>query len=185
MTLNHRQLQQNIFLILTSVLCDERRIKSDGDGGAHFIYPTKIIKFEPQYATKLLLGIKLNIWRGAGREGCVEIMFYSRQLVINQFLHSRMFPLVASLKCIQHPLVAKFPSQGTIPCQDHWIQLNVSIRLWEFQSHEGKGAKTGQGVWFRLSLFLKTLYASTPNSCLYLPLYHSINCYCLCIVLEV
>lgn len=31
----------------------------------------------------------------------------------------------------------------------------------------------------------KTLYASTPNSCLYLPLYHSINCYCSCIVMEV
>lgn len=184
MTLSHRQLQQNIFLILTSVLRDERRIKGDGDGGAHFIYPIKNnkIKFEPQYATKLLLEIKLNIWQGSG---VVEIMFSSRRLVINQFLHSKMFPLVASLKCVQHPLVAKFPSQGTIPCQDHWIQLNVSVRPWEFQSYKGKGEKTGQGVWFRLSLFLKTLYASTPNSCLYLPLYHSINCYCLCIVLEV
>lgn len=182
MTLNHRQLQQNIFLILTSVLCDERRIK--GDGGAHFIYSTKNnnIKFEPQYATKLLLGIKLNIWQGPG--GCGNHVFF-KTINYKSVFAQQDVSLAASLKCVQHPLVAKFPSQGTRPCQDHWIQLNVSVRPWEFQSHEGKGEKTGQGVWFRLSLFLRTLYASTPNSCLYLPLQHSINCYCLCIVLEV
>lgn len=31
----------------------------------------------------------------------------------------------------------------------------------------------------------KALYASTPNSCLCLPLYRSIHCYCFCTVLEV
>lgn len=31
---------------------------------------------------------------------------------------------------------------------------------------------------------LKTLYASTPNSCLHLPSYRSVDCCCSCIVLE-
>lgn len=80
-----------------------------------------------------------------------------------------MFPLVPPLKWVRHPLVAKFPSQGTISVSDHWTLLNVSIRPWEFQSHKGKEERTGQDVWFRLSLFLKLcMLAHQTLVCIYL-----------------
>lgn len=57
-------------------------------------------------------------------------------------------------------------------------KLNVSRRLWEFQSHKGKKERSGQDVWFCSLLFLKlcvlahqTLVCNLPSSLLFL--YHT------------
>lgn len=70
---------------------------------------------------------------------------------------------------------------------DHWTQfpkLSISIQVVRLQSHKGKGENGTRCLVSFVAVF-KTLYASTPNSCLYLPSYYSINLYCSCIVQEV
>lgn len=106
MTLNHRQLQQNIFLILTSVLCDGGRVKSDGDGGTHFIYPTKNNKI------RATVGHQATPWDKA--KSLEKSIFPSRLLIADQCLHSRVFPVVPSLQWVPCPHVATFPTKGTI-----------------------------------------------------------------------
>lgn len=113
---------------------------------------------------------------------------YLRKLLHPWWLVNGMFLLVPSLKWACH-----------VPCgQIALPRNNFSAEILGLSSSKctlqsGREtysiAKKKEREWdkmfgFICHCFLK-LYASTPNSCLYLPLYHSINCYCSRIVLEV
>lgn len=167
MTLSH----QNNFLILTSVLCDGRRIKSDGDGGTHFIYPTKNNKI---WATVYHQTTPWNkkIWK----------ITFSFKAIHHKKPFSLILPQIGTVSP-----VAQFPSQGTVSllgsldsvpqseCCNKALRIPVSPR---------KRRESGARRLVSFVTVFKALYASTPNS-LYSPSYHSINHYCLCFVLEV
>lgn len=80
-----------------------------------------------------------------------------------------MFPLAPCLKWVWRPLVAKFPSQGTTSVLGSLGSVPRVVCFRMLQSHKGKGDRTGQDVWFRLSLFLK-LHMLTHQTlvCIYL-----------------
>lgn len=135
-------------------------------------FPTKnnTIQFEPRYTTKSTPWNKVKYLGGGGRNTFSFKAIHSNPSFAQQDISPSTLSQMGTLRspCGQIPP----PLQNNISARIICIlfpELNVSKKLWELQSHKGKSERTGQDVWFGLSLFLKLhTLAHQTLVCIYL-----------------
>lgn len=151
-------------------------------------FPTKnnTIQFEPRYTTESTPWNKVKYFGGEKKK---HIFFqgYSQQSVFCTAGYFSQYPL--SNGYFEVPLWPNSPSPPEqYQCQNHLYSVprtecfQKAVRT-PVSQREKRENRARCLVWF-VTVF-KTPYASTPNPCLHLPWYHSINRCCFCIVLEV